>query len=49
MQVANAIGQSLFQSGIIYFLQEWSEVFLSAMQEPTERQPSCFIHSAKML
>lgn len=38
MQVADAIGQSLFQSRIIDFLQEWSEVFLSAMQEPIERQ-----------
>lgn len=38
VQVAHAVGQSLFQSRVIYFIQEWSEVFLSAMQEPTERQ-----------
>lgn len=38
MQVSNAVGQSLFQSWIIYLVQEWSQVFLSAMQEPTERE-----------
>lgn len=38
VQVAHAVGQSLFQSGVIYFLQEWSKVFLSAMQEPVKRQ-----------
>lgn len=37
MQVAHAIGQSLLQGGIFDFVQEWSEVFLSAVQEPTER------------
>lgn len=36
MQVSNTVGQSLFQSGIIYLVQEWNQVFLSAMQEPTE-------------
>lgn len=38
VQVADAVGQSLFESWVIYFVQEWSKVFLSAMQEPTERQ-----------
>lgn len=40
MQISHTIGQSLFQSGIIYFLQEWYQVFLGAMQEPSKKQVS---------
>lgn len=43
MQVANAVGQSLFQSGILYFVQKWSKVFLSAMQKPTGKTDFIFI------
>lgn len=38
VQVAHAVGKGLFQSSVVYLRQERSEVFLGAMQEPTERQ-----------
>lgn len=42
MQVSHAVGQSLFQSCVVYFIEERSEILLCAVQEPTERQRQTF-------
>lgn len=36
VQVPHAVGQSLFQGRVIEFFQKWSQVLLSAVQEPAK-------------
>lgn len=36
MQVTDAIGESLLQGRVVYFVQKRSQVFLRTVQEPAE-------------